>query len=693
MLSQFQFEYITRQFITLTQGLEATFNGLLSSQTVEARDLIASAHTEFKTSLKNEMTGLKEDSLKLQQEYSAELGMKIDEVAASVAGVKKNLEEVAVQKRHEISESMANALDQLEVSIQSTETSLRDMESGTIKQFTDTMDQVSQEFNQSVAGARDNIAERLENVLVATTASLEKSRAAAKSIADSFISEQKDHKQRVLADTSKKINRLATKRVKASTASIEDFHALLSERETGGVKNRNSAKDELIKAIEERRTEVAQAFDAASVWVDSTVSNVGTSLETFGTKLGNELTLLQNDLIKSADEAASSISERGDEAINRFTEITTELITSSESVVAERLDEFGTDCATALAKGNDAFTQMPSRIADRIEELDATIAEETNQSYSVVVDKLTTSFTEFQRSAESASEEFRNLLEQSSIQTTEKRNEAIESIRQSSTLTNQLAARKLETIGLDLKTQLSTESSYLIEKARSELTKKNLVLTESVTDANNLAAEAMSVLHQSRSNALTEFNDHIDKAFRRTANDQKKKITSLSKTVHDTISGITKLTTKAVDILDAIHKATDILLDVPTDRTWYLSGFEESCAHISAMARRAKESVVISVPDLDCLDLTQLAKVRSARRRVLIIPEPDEPGAEFEALTGWRIWYTKTPMLLCVVDDREILVGGTNDSKSLITVVSEDEAYLKLYHDVLGPQLIQSRMV
>jgi hypothetical protein len=685
-------EDITRQFVTLTQGLEATFNGLLSSQTVEARDLIILAHTEFKTSLKNEMANLKEDSQKLQQEYSAELGMRIDEVAASVAGVKKNLEEVAVQKRLEISESMAQALSQLEVSIQSTEDSLREMEAGTIKQFIDTMDQVSQEFNLSVNGARDNISERLDNVRAATTAALEKSTAAAKSTADTFITEQKELKQRSLADTSKKINRLATQRVKASTASIEEFHVLLSEKEVGGVKERSSAKDEVVAAVEARRSEVAQAFDAASVWVDSTVANVTTSLETFGTKLGNELTMMQSNLLKSADEAAASITERGDEAIDRFAEITSSLIENSEASVTKHFNKFGDDCATSLAKGNESFTQMPNKIMEKIEALDATIAEETTQNYSVVVDKLASSFTEFQRSSESASEEFRNLLEQSSIQTTEKRNEAIEAVKQSADLTNQNAARKLETIGLELKTQLSTESSYLIEKVQAESTRKNLVMTETVTEANNLASEELSQLHQTRSAALTDFSDHVDKSFRRTANEQKKNINALNKNYQETISSVTELTTKAVDILEAVHKATEILLEVPTERTWYLRGSEEACAHIGDMVKRAKESIVVSVPEMNCLKLAQLGKARTAKRKVLIIPESDESSPELEALTGWRIWYTKTPMLLCVADDKEVLVGGTGDSKNPIAVISEDETYLRLYQNVLGPRLIQSRV-
>ena len=121
---------ITTQFISLTQGLEATFNGLLSSQTLEARDLITSAHSEFRTTLKNEVTTLKDDSLKIQKEYSTEIALKIDDVASTVATVKKALNELSVQKRFEISESMAKTLTNLESSIRSTEESLRDIEHG-----------------------------------------------------------------------------------------------------------------------------------------------------------------------------------------------------------------------------------------------------------------------------------------------------------------------------------------------------------------------------------------------------------------------------------------------------------------------------------------------------------------------------------------------------------------------------------
>ena len=282
--------------------------------------------------------------------------------------------------------------------------------------------------------------------------------------------------------------------------------------------------------------------------------------------------------------------------------------------------------------------------------------------------------------------------QKSSIQTTEKRNEAITAVQESANLTNQHAARKLETIGLELKTQLSTQSSTLIEKTQSDLAAKNLVLTEVVTDASNQSNEGVTVLRQTRNDALSKFNDQVDKSFRRWSNTQRTEIAALSDNVQETITGVTELTSRAVENLNGIHEASERMLDVSTDRTWYLSGTQEACAHIIDMARRAEESVVVSVHDVSCLDLKKLARIRTPKRRVLIIPETEDPETVLEMMAGWRVWQTKTPMLLAVIDDSEILVGGSKDSDTPIAVVSEDASYLKLYHDVLGPQIIQSKV-
>jgi len=686
-------EEMTSQFMTMVQGLEVTFNGLLSSQTIEARDIISSAHTDFKTSLKNEVMTLKEDSLKVQQEYSTELTLKIDEVASSVATAKKVLEELSVHKRTEISESMAKTLSDLENAVKSTEQNLRDLESGIVKQFIENMEQVSQEFGTTVDGARDSISERLDSIRASTEAALDKSSSEAKIVADGFISEQKDHKQRALANTSKKINRLATKRVKDSAVSIEAFQASVAENQTSSMKERSTAKEEVLATLEKRRSEVANAFDAAQVWVDSTQSNMATSLDTHGNKLKNELILMQKGLQKAASEASLEIQEHGDEYVDQFQEITLALFQNIESIVTDRLNDFGDSASTALTKSNDAFTDIPTQLEEELSKMEDEVKEKTAHEYGQIVEGLSGTFTETVRAAEAATEELRSLVDTTANKMTEKRDEVIEIVTKNVDLANQHASRKFESIGLELKTKLSSESSRVVENASSNYTVKNLEITDSVTKATNTSNEKISTLKQVRNEALASFSEQGDKTLRRWSADQRDQMNSLMVRIQETISGVTDSTQETIDVLSAIHEIGDTMLVGPSDRTWYLSGNDEACAHIIDMATRAEDSVIISVTNSSCIDFKKLAKVKKPKRRVLILPELDDQDANLELLDGWRVWQTKTPMLLSIIDDKEILVGGASDTEALIAIVSEDKTYLQLYHDVLGPRLVNGRVV
>ena len=685
-------EEMTSQFMTMVQGLEVTFNGLLSSQTVEARDIISSAHTEFRTSLKNEVANLKEDSLKVQQEYSTELALKIDEVSSSVETAKKVLEELSVQKRTEISKSMAKSLADLETAVKSTEQNLRDLESGTVKQFIENMEQVSQEFNVTVDGARDNISERLDNIRAATEAILVKSSTQAKTVADGFISEQKDNMQRSLANTSKKMNRLATKRVKDSAASIEAFRTSAAGNQTSSMKVRSSAKDEVLATLETRRSEVANAFDAAQVWVDSTQSNMATSLESHGNKLKNELIIMQKGLQKAAVEASLAIQERGDQYVNQFQEIAHALIQNTESIVSDRLNDFGDSVSTALTKSNDAFTNIPTQIEEELVKVESEIVELTTNEYTKIVDGLSTSFNESYRVSEVASESLKSLVDLVSTKMTDNRNEMIETVKTNVDLANQHASRKFETIGLELKTKLSSDSSHLLESGRANFTAKNLEMTDAASKVTNAISKKTSTLKQVRNEAMFSFHEKGEKTLRRWSTDQKDQMNQMKERIQETIHGVTSTTQGTIDLLTAIHEIGDDMFKQMPDRTWYLSGNDETCAHIVDMALRAEDSIIISITNLECLDLKKLAKVKKPKRKVLIIPEEEETQPNLELLDDWRIWQTKTPMLLSLVDDKEILVGGALDSQSLVALVSEDQTYLQLYHDILGPRLISGRI-
>jgi sugar-specific transcriptional regulator TrmB len=682
---------ITKQFMTLTQGLEATFNGLVSSQVVEARDLISSSHSEFKNALKNEMVSLKDESTKLQQEYATDLGMRIEEVTASVDAAKRALNELALEKRHEISERMAKTLGDLDDAVRSTEGSLVEMESGTVKQFIDNLAQVSQEFNVTVAGARDNITEKLENAGSAAKTSLEKSSGNAKAAADGFVDSQQDLKQRFLADTSKKINRLATRRVKAAGGKIETFRSELSARETGGVKERSKAKTEVIDAVEKRRSEVLKAFHSASEWVDSAVSNMATSLEQLGSKLKNELTLIERGLQKAAEESEAAIRERGDLDVEKLQEITAALLQNAEAMVNSRLDEFADKCSSSLTRGSENLTSMPTEISEQVGKIQTGIEEKTSESYGEVATGLSTRFTEYERAAHSATEEFRNLLEAVSISLTEKRDESADAVEKNASNANQMASRKFETLGLEVKTALSGETSVLLEQTQSDISEKNQQITESVTDATNKMNEETSALRQSRSEILSGTSEKSEKALRKWSTDQKKRITALSESLVEALNDAKDTTSEVVKTVEAIHELSKTLLKAPPKRTWYLSGQEEACAYILDMAGRAEESIVISVPDLECIDLKQLAKVKDVQRKVLFLPDTEE-AQDIESVDGWRVWRTKTPVLLAIADEKELLIGASTAAERPLVIVSEEDSYLRIYHDIIGPRLVAGRI-
>ena len=554
------------------------------------------------------------------------------------------------------------------------------------------MAQVSQEFKVTVVGARDNISERLDNVKDVVEASLGKSSAGAKVVADAFVSQQKDNKQRFLADTSKKLNRLATKRAKDSAASIEAFQTQLAESQTSAVKDRSTAKDEVLATIETRRSEVANAFDAAAVWVDSSVSNIATSLDAFGSKLKNELLLMQRGLQKAAEDVASSIQERGDTDMDSLQEIASKLIQNAESIVTDRLNEFGDSCADALTKSNDSFTTMPTKIGEELDHMETEITKRNTQDFASISSDLSTSFAEHTRTAESIAEDFKTLIENTLIALTNHRDEAFEQVQKSAELSNQYASRKFETIGLDLKTRLSSDTSNLLEKTRVTFATKNKEITSSVTETINAVNEETSTLKQNRNKALSTCGEQNEKAIRRWSADQKDQMSSLKDRLHNTIIGVTDSTESTIEVLKAIHSIADDMIKDPSTRTWYISGKEEACAHVADMADRAEDSVVISVIDPTCLDYRKLAKVKQPKRKVLVIPETDEPDPNLSVLDGWRVWETRTPMFLSVIDDKEILVGGATATEDFIVLVSEDETYIQLYHDILGPRLVRGRV-
>ena len=684
-------EDMTRQFISMTQGLEATFNGLLSSQTIEARDLVSSIHTGFKSSLKSELEQLEEDSLKLQQDYSSDIGQQIDVIAESVTSMKALLENLVVTSRQDISDTIAKTLDNVENSIRTTKESLDTLELGPIKQYQESLVQASKDYSTSINDVESSISENFANIREIIASSVSSNTESIRKSLDAFSSENMDSQQRLHADTSKKLDVLNTKMVKDAMDLLDSYKASLLRSVSTHSKTRTEINDDFQLSIEERRTEAAQAFDAAVVWIESAVANLEESLVTVGGSLETSITSFKQDISKTSEDIAKSIVGKSKDQLTKLTNTGTELLKKAETSLLEYSSSFEKSCQKSLSQGKRGFADLPTTMASIVDETIASAVFEANQKHHDVVGLLSDNIADYEVAASSVVSDYSKFLETTSKKIMKERDVSFEQAEESVLLANQHASRKFEQVGLDLKTQLSTTTHGLIETVRGDIAGTSSEITDKASKTTTIANEETLKVKQARNEFLNKFTENTDKTLRRWIADQNKRTESIVEYIGTAMNNVKDVADKTIEVFEALGVANSKLLALPTENTWYVTGQEEICGYMMDMAQRAESSILISVPDISCIDLKKLTRMKQARRKVLIIPKSEELEPFHEKLKGWRIWQVESPMLLAVIDKKEIAIGGSDLATNPVAIISLDETYLKLYHEVLGPAIIRSK--
>ncbi len=684
-------EEMTRQFIALTQSLESTFNGLITSQTMESRDLISSTHTEFKNSIKTEIEALQEDSLKLQQEYTSEIALRIDEIVDSVSMMRKSLNDFSVEKQAQLSEKLASTHSMIESNLQAVEDNLDQIRHGTIKQMGESLVQTSREFETSVAGAQTNFHDRVAGTRESVKNSFARTSASMRSTVDNYASEQADEKQRLLADTTKKLDKLSTEVSNRSIESMESYQEQLVAREKEIIDIRRDVNDDISAAIEQRRDEANEAFDAAAQWVENALDNVSTSSDALGNKLTEDIQLASQNLTKASEEVSEGINDRGEHTVEQFEKSVNALLEKTGSSFKARLNEFQQATKTRLRTGTESVSNLEKKLTAAVEANIEDAGTWTEQRKSDIIESLTSDREEYLDSVESLTTDYTSLVENASNRIDRRREDLFEKTRETVVSSNLTASRRFENIALELKTKLSNDAYQLVEEMRNELGVRGSELREVVTKANGDASTKTSTLTEKRNDLLNSFESDTDKSAKNLLSSIRKDGKELKQKIEESVNTMKELATNTMDVLDAIHTASKSVQALPSKKTWYVSGADEIYAHMVDMAERAEESVLLSVVDVEGLDLKKLSKVNTPRRKVLVVPRSEEQPAALKNLAGWRIWETAHPYDMALCDQKELLLGGSTDSGRPVALVSSDPAYLTLYHDVLGPRLVESR--
>ncbi len=688
----YHIEDMTTQFISLTQNLEATFNGLLSSQTIEARDLISSIHSEFRNAVKSEMSILEDDSLKLQQGYTSEIGLKVETVSDSISTLRKSLEEFVNKKRTEISLSMVQTLDKVESSVNSTQDSLKEMESGIIKQIGENIVQLSKEFEGSVNAARNQISVSIDGFLEEANTSLNSTVSSVKSTVETFITAQSDSKERYMTSTSKKIDALASKSLKSVTEKIESYQTILAKDETSNMKSKTTAREEVVSEIESHKSEVGMAIDAAAMSVNTAVGNVTSSLVVLGNKLNSDLSEMQNVLSESSVKAENRVLKRCEVTLEKIEQMATNLFKESDTNLKAKTSEFESASITVLETGQSRFNELNTILTGITSTTVNKATKELSQELAQVLDTLTQDLKEHRNRSKGIHADLVSFINGISKETKSNRDAAIERALQNVLEANQQSARKFESIGLSLKTQISDGSYRLIENLSGDISDSSSQISNIMTQETKNVNDRLSTIKQKRNESLTNVGANIDKALRRWSKGTTDILDSSLSELNASIDSINNATSSTASMISAIKSSGAALINSAVTKSWYLTGVQETFAHLADLALRAEKSIVISTPSLEFLDLKALNKVKNPRRRVLILPILDEIPEEIESLKGWRIWHIPDPFLLAVRDESEIVLSAGDESSGAFAIASIDESYLKLYHDFLGPLLTRLRI-
>ncbi|TFG14835.1 hypothetical protein EU537_02535 [Candidatus Thorarchaeota archaeon] len=685
-----QLEDITRQFISLTQSIESTFNGLLSSQAVEARNMISSAHTEFKNSLKSEMESLDEDSIKLQQEFASEVGLRVDKVKDNLAAMRRMLDEFTTEKKQDISKSSEMVLQEINGGLSETEESLAELEASTVRHFGDNLVKVSKEFHTSVLGARDNVSGRLSSLGQETEDILTKNSTGVRNTIDSYISGEQESWQRVLSDTSKKMDNVAGEVIQSTSEKIGEYQQSLTDREEEVLAAHESARDEVLSSIDERKVESRKAIESSSSYINKTTKNVSSSVNELATKLNGDIAVMRQGLQKSADESLESLNEFGESQAGQLETIVQNMLSKNEGRVRATLDNFSSTSDASINQTMDELANVAEATSQLVSESLIEIISPAREEVEQAEDDMKAGFVEVAALADTTAEEFESLLKRIVAQMTRSRRTLFENTQQNVMLANQKAARKFESIGLDLKAEFSSKAYGINEEIRNSVSAKIDNLSKTGEGAMADMTESTSNLREIRSEKFTSTRNESTADFKDWAASRKQTLTKIRTSLQDAIKKAKTAGTNTVNSIEAINEAGKELALIPTKDTWYISGEEEACAHMQDMANRAENSVLLSVFSTDCLDLKKLSRIKEPGRRILVVPESDEPSPELDVLKGWRIWQTSVPMALAVIDSREILLGGALQEDQLF-IVSRDQSYLNLYRDVIGPKMITSR--
>ena len=452
--------------------------------------------------------------------------------------------------------------------------------------------------------------------------------------------------------------------------------------------SRTQARNELMNEMENRRAETVVAFDAATVWIDSAMDNVSTSLETLGSKMNNDVLHVQQSLGKSFETALNGMRERTQSHISQLDEVGNSFLQHVENLLDTSIGEFSTASETSMNAAIDSLAEFPEKVTLESEQVGAAALAESKARLVATGEETIPQITDLETSLKSMCDDMSGLIAKIDDQMSQAQDNVVEQTQQAALISNQHASRKFESLGVEMKAAFSSTTFEVVESLSTRVKDSTSQIQELQKSGSGSISSTRSSLQSSRIDLLKSVSTGTTESLNSWAETARDTSMKLSTMIQESNSSVSEEARKTAGTLKSIYESTDELKRLPSEKTWYLSGRDEVCGQIHDMAKEVERSIIISIPDMGCLDLKKLAKIKTPVRRVLVIPQSEDKDPDLELLKGWRIWELPEPMLLAVADEKEILIGGLSETDAPICLISTDISYLQMYQEIIGPKIV-----
>ncbi len=687
-----ELENITNQLINLIQSAESALLGLVTGRMAETRELVNSIRTEFNVAIKNESKLLKRHIKELKQKYMVDMDQQLKVLQETSESLSADLAEFAQTQKQEFGVLLKDAKVDFETAMHASQNVMNELQNVTVKKMGDSLNQALGEFANITESTKFNMSERIGIITDSSKEHLEHTIQHILATLESVHLEQSEIRNRMVSEAAKQLDTSMAELTQSLAEHLETISTSLAEGKKKQDGLQTAIRSELSKILDDRRKETTLTISGATMALRNANNNLHSQIASVHSKLANELTTVVNNLSETSQNIVATVAERRDASIEQIHTLHKNHLDRLQSLYSEHEQNFMNIRKETLGRVKESLDEIPAEFHHEVEQsIEASLTELTN-SHDRLKSELSVEVLDIEMATESTVNEITTILNNLRENVLRTQNDSIQLVHKAANLATQAMVGRFESIGVGLKSDLNNHYQEILEEFRSGVTESKNAIDEFGNQLTNTAASSIAEFKQQHGLALNTLEEQTDKTIRNWAIEQKKNTETLQHKILAASQTIRDASLAAINSLDAIRAAIAALEPMVLEKSWHLAGIEEIRAQIVDMAKQANETIVVAVPSLDMLDIGKLGKIKGTASKVLIVPYTDELDPSLDHMRGWTIWQTRTPVLLAVMDDSQILVSGSAADEPPVALISTDPAYLQLYRELIGPHLIEGRV-